>query len=181
MKIRCDNALAVVIDVQERLFPHMYDKDSLADAIEKFIHGVQVLNLPVIVTEQYTKGLGKTLSQLQTALADYYSPLEKMTFSCCGNKEFTDSLDNLGRRQILLVGIEAHICVLQTALDLRERRYHPVILEDCISSRKPNDKRIAIQRMQGMGCTITTLEAVLFELCGTASVPAFKQIYQIVK
>lgn len=181
MKIRRDSALAVVVDVQERLFPHIHEHNELAANIEKFIVGMQILNLPIVVTEQYVKGLGRTLPALQTALADYYSPMEKITFSCCGEAEFVDSLENLGRRQILIVGIEAHICVLQTALDLRERNYRPVVIEDCISSRKPHDKRIAVERMRRSGCIITTLESVLFELCQTAATPAFKQISQLIK
>ncbi len=181
MKIRRDNALAVVVDAQERLFPHIHEHTELAASIEKFIVGMQILNLPIIVTEQYVKGLGQTLPVLQKALSDYYSPMEKMTFSCCGEQEFIDSLENLGRRQILLVGIEAHICVLQTALDLREKNYRPIIIEDCVSSRKPNDKRLAIERMRRSGCIITTLESVLFELCGTAATPAFKPISQLIK
>lgn len=181
MKIRRDNALAVVVDVQERLFPHIDEHTELAVAIEKFIQGMQILNLPIIVTEQYVKGLGRTLPQLQTALSDYYSPMEKITFSCCGEQEFIDSLENLGRRQILLVGIESHICILQTALDLRERNYRPIIIEDCVSSRKPNDKRIAIERMRRSGCIITSLESALFELCTVAGTDTFKKISQLVK
>jgi len=181
MKIRRDNAIAVVVDVQERLFPHIHEHAELAANIEKFIVGMQILNLPIIVTEQYVKGLGRTLPQLQTALADYYSPMEKISFSCCGEKEFTDSLENLGRKQILLVGIESHICVLQTALDLREKNYRPIIIEDCVSSRKANDKRLAIERMRRAGCIITSLESVLFELCVVAGTEAFKQISQLVK
>jgi nicotinamidase-related amidase len=181
MKIRRDNTIAVVVDAQERLFPHIHEQQELAGNIEKFIIGMQILNLPIIVTEQYVKGLGRTLPRFQTALSDYYSPMEKISFSCCGEQEFLDSLENLGRKQILLVGIEAHICVLQTALDLRERQYRPVIIEDCISSRKPNDKRIAIERMRRAGCAITTLESVLFELCVVAGTDMFKQISQLVK
>jgi nicotinamidase-related amidase len=181
MKICRDNVVAVVVDVQERLFPHIHECDVLERSIEKFIRGMQILNLPIIVTEQYVKGLGQTIPSVQTALADYYLPMEKMSFSCCGEREFTDSLENLGRRQIMLVGIESHICILQTALDLRERNYRPVVIEDCVGSRKPNDKRIAIERMRRAGCIITTLESVLFELCVAAGTDAFKSISRLVK
>jgi nicotinamidase-related amidase len=181
MRIRRDNAIAVVIDVQERLFPHIHDHEQLGKDIEKFIIGMQILNLPIIVTEQYSKGLGKTIAPLQTALADYYSPMEKITFSCCGEQEFVDSLENLGRKQVLLVGIETHVCVLQTALDLRAAGYRPVVIEDCISSRKPNDKHVAIERMRRAGCIITTMESVLFELCGVAGTETFRSISKLVK
>jgi hypothetical protein len=181
MKIRRDTALAVVIDVQDRLFPHISDHAELALSLEKFIVGMQIMNLPIVVTEQYVKGLGQTIKPLQAVLTDYYSPIEKITFSCCGEAEFTDSLENLGRKQILLVGIEAHICVLQTALDLREKGYRPVIIEDCVASRKPNDKRIAIERMRQAGCAITSLESLLFELCAVAGTDIFKQISRLVK
>jgi nicotinamidase-related amidase len=181
MRIRRDKAIAVVIDVQERLFPHIHDHEQLGTNIEKCIIGMQILNLPIFVTEQYTKGLGKTIAPLQIALADYYSPMEKITFSCCGEQEFVDSLENLGRKQVLLVGIEAHVCILQTALDLRVAGYQPVILEDCVSSRAPNDKRVAIERMRCAGCIITTMESVLFELCGTAGTETFRSISKLVK
>lgn len=181
MRIRRDNAIAVVIDVQERLFPHIYNYEQLGKDIETFIIGMQILNLPIIVTEQYSKGLGKTIAPLQVALADYYSPMEKITFSCCGEQEFTDSLENLGRKQILLVGIETHVCVLQTALDLHAAGYRPVVIEDCVSSRKPNDKLIAIERLRRAGCIIATMESVLFELCGIAGTETFKSISKLVK
>lgn len=181
MKIRRDNAIAVVVDVQERLFPHIDGYEQLEKEIEKFIIGMQILNMPIIVTEQYSKGLGATIPSIQTALADYYSPMEKISFSCCGEQEFMDSLENLGRKQILLVGIETHVCVLQTALDLRAAGYRPVVIEDCVASRKPNDKRVAIERMRRAGCVMTTMESVLFELCSVAGTDTFRSISKLVK
>ncbi|TAE24282.1 MAG: hydrolase [Candidatus Kapaibacterium sp.] len=181
MRIRRDNAITVVIDVQDRLFPHIDGHTDLEQRLEKCIVGMQILNMPMIVTEQYPQGLGRTIPSLQAALSDYYSPMEKMTFSCCGEQEFTDSLENLGRKQVLLIGIEAHICVLQTALDLRAAGYRPVILEDCVSSRKTNDKRVAIERMRRAGCVITTMESAIFELCGTAGTETFKRLSKLMK
>jgi nicotinamidase-related amidase len=181
MKIRRDNAIAVVVDVQERLFPHIDDHEQLGKNIEKFVIGMQILNMPIIVTEQYPKGLGTTIPPLQIALADYYSPMEKMSFSCSGEREFMDSLENLGRKQILIVGIETHVCVLQTALDLRSAGYRPVVMEDCVSSRRSNDKHVAIERMRRAGCIITTMESVLFELCAVAGTETFRNISKLVK
>lgn len=181
MRIRRDNVIGVVIDVQERLFPHIHEHNALTAKVDTFIRGMQILNLPLFVTEQYTKGLGKTISSIQTSLGDYYTPIEKIDFSCCGVDEFMESLDNLGRKQIILTGIETHVCVLQTAMDLVEHKYTPIIVADCVSSRRINDKMIALERMRDAGCIITTVESILFELCAVAGNDTFKQISQLVK
>jgi nicotinamidase-related amidase len=181
LRVTKDHAVGVVVDVQDRLFPHIHECELLAAHTEKLVRGMNILNLPVFVTEQYVKGLGRTIQPLQNALGDLYAPMEKMAFSCCGSQEFSEVIENLGRRFVILAGIEAHICVLQTALDLRQLGYTPVVVEDCVSSRKPNDKAVALKRMRKAGCIITTVESLLFELTVVAGTDTFKQISALVK
>jgi hypothetical protein len=180
-RIRKDGIVAVMVDIQERLFPHIHDHALLEAQCSKLTRGLQVLSVPIFVTEQYVKGLGRTITPLQNALGDLYSPMEKLTFSCCGVQEFVEVIDNLSRNYVLLYGIEAHICLLQTALDLREMGYTPVVVEDCCGSRNLNDKAVAMKRARKAGCIITTAESILFELCVQAGTDTFKQISALVK
>jgi nicotinamidase-related amidase len=180
-RIRKDSLVAVMVDIQEKLFPHIHDHDALGVSCAKLTGGLQALSVPIFVTEQYVKGLGRTTKPLQDALGDLYSPIEKLTFSCCGSQEFVEVIDNLSRNYVLLYGIEAHICVLQTALDLREMGYTPVIVEDCVGTRHPSDKAVALKRMRKAGCIITTMESILFELCVIAGTETFKKISALVK
>jgi nicotinamidase-related amidase len=144
------------------------------------IQGLKVLNIPVIVTQQYTKGLGSTIPKLFEVLerTDY---IEKVAFSCCDEGGFMDELNRLNRRYVIIAGIEAHVCVLQTTIDLIEKNFQPVIVEDCISSRSLNDKTIAIERMKAEGAIITTCESILFELLRYSGTSEFKEISRLVK
>jgi nicotinamidase-related amidase len=138
------------------------------------------MNIPIVVTEQYPKGLGPTIKSLSGLINDF-SPIKKMSFSCCGETKFLDSLHNYGKRNVIICGIETHVCVLQTVMDLIERGYHPVIIEDCVSSRKPKDRETALKRMAREGVIITTYESILFELCEIAGTDQFKKISKLVK
>ncbi len=180
MHIQNEDTLLAVVDIQERLFPHIYEHDVLEKNCNILISGIQILNIPILVTEQYSKGLGPTIASVVTTLRNY-DPLEKITFSCCGEPSFLAALEKSGRKNILLCGIEAHVCVLQTALDLSKDGYQPVIVADCVSSRKIYDKRVAIDRMKQSGVTITTYESILFECCRKAGSEQFKAISRLVK
>lgn len=180
MRIPKEDTAAVVVDVQERLFPHIYDHEQLEQNLVKLIQGVKILGLPLIVTQQYTRGLGPTIPAVAEAVGEF-TPLEKLTFSCCGDQGFMDAVKALGRKHILLMGIEAHVCVLQTALDLLEQGFQPVVIEDCISSRRLNDKRVALRRMIQEGVMLSTYESILFELCMVAGTDQFKAISRLVK
>ncbi|MBD3224287.1 MAG: isochorismatase family protein [Caldithrix sp.] len=180
MTIKKEQTAAVLIDVQERLFPHIHEHKNLEHNLLRFIKGLNVLEVPLLITQQYTKGIGQTIPSLANAI-DPFSPIEKMSFSCCGAKPFMDKLTELDPNFILLFGIETHVCVLQTALQLLDDGYQPVIAEDCVSSRKANDKFIAIERMRQAGCVITTYESVLFELTQVAGTETFKNISKIIK
>jgi nicotinamidase-related amidase len=180
MRIIRNRSVAVVVDVQQRLFPHMYEMEQLASNLVTLIHGLQVLGIPILLTQQYTKGLGNTIREVGEALGDY-SVVEKISFSCCDESRFNNALEDYKKDMVIISGIEAHVCVLQTVVDLLERNVTPVVVEDCISSRKENDKRIAVMRMSREGALFTTYESILFELCRFAGNDTFRAISKLVK
>ncbi|WP_010664321.1 hydrolase [Marinilabilia salmonicolor] len=180
MRIIRENTLAMVVDVQERLFPHMYEHEQLAVNMRILVEGLKVLQVPVIITEQYKKGLGETIPAL-AALVDEYPHSEKTAFSCCDDPAIMEKVELSSKRTVVLAGIEAHICLLQTALDLKERGFHPVVVEDCVGSRNPENKRIAMARLVQEGIIITSYESLLFEMCRVSGTDEFKAISKLVK
>ncbi len=180
MRIKASECSGLVIDIQERLFPAMHDRDKLLHRVQLLLDGLKILKIPILVTEQYPKGLGTTLDPL-VSLLDQANTIEKISFSCCGEPCFLSALENLDRKRVVICGIEAHVCVLQTAIDLVERGFTPVVVADCISSRNPEDKMIALERMRQEGALITSSESLLFELTGVAGTPQFKSISRLVK
>jgi len=180
MRIKASECSGLVIDIQERLFPVMHDRDKLLHRVQLLLDGLKILNIPILVTEQYPKGLGATLDPL-VSLLDQANTIEKISFSCCGESGFMSALENLDRKRVVICGIEAHVCVLQTVIDLIERGFTPVVVADCISSRNPEDKMIAIERMRQEGALITSSESLLFELTGVAGTSQFKSISRLVK
>ena len=180
MRILKNDCVALMIDFQERLMPHMQGTDLLLEKTKILIQGLQVLEVPVIVTEQYTKGLGFTVEPLKTLFPEY-SGWEKTSFSCYDNGMIVEKLKSFHRKIVIIAGIEAHVCVMQTATDLLEHGYLPVIVEDCISSRNLNDKSVALQRLLQTGAIITTCESILFELTRFAGNDLFKSISKLVK
>jgi len=180
MKIIQEETAAVVIDIQERLLPHIFQWEQTLQNCLKLIEGLQVLSVPIVVTQQYTKGLGPTDPSIVNRISGF-SHIEKITFSCCGEPAFMDKLSSLGKKNIILCGIETHVCVLQTCIDLLEEGYIPVVVEDCVSSRKPDDKAVAIARMRQEGARISTMESILFELTQVSGTETFKNISKLVK
>ncbi|MCK4747685.1 MAG: hydrolase [Bacteroidales bacterium] len=180
MRINRNDCSGLVIDIQERLFPHMDQKDELLQRCTVLIRGLQVLDVPVMITEQYPKGLGPTLSSVKEVL-ESFSPIEKIAFSCCDEPLYGKALDESKRRKVIICGIEAHVCVQQTVIDLIGTGHLPVVVADCISSRNPVDKKVALDRMAAEGAIITTCESILFELARVAGSEEFKAISQLVK
>ena len=180
MRILKEHSVAVMIDVQEKLFPHMFEKEILEKNLNIFVRGLRTLDIPLIVTEQYTKGLGFTIPSLASALGDY-SAHEKSAFSCCDDSGFTESIGLHNPVHVILAGIEAHVCVQQTAIDLLQKGYIPVVIADCVSSRKETDKQLALNRLRDEGAIISSYESVLFELLRYSGTPQFKTISQLVK
>lgn len=180
MRILKENTAALIIDMQERLFPHIYQNQQLQKNCAILIKGLKLLEIPLLLTEQYSKGLGATIAPIQILLEEN-TPLEKMAFSCCGSEDFMKNLQAVNKKFVVICGIEAHVCVQQTVIDLLEKNYQPVVIADCISSRKEADKNIALERMRQAGAVITSYESILFELCRVAGTEQFKQISKLVK
>jgi nicotinamidase-related amidase len=180
LRIFANDTVALVIDIQEKLFPHIDNHKNLQTNCEILLSGLNVLNIPIVVTEQYPKGLGPTIKSISGLIKDF-NPIEKLSFSCCGESKFLESLHEYGKRNVIICGIETHVCVLQTVMDMIERGYLPVIIEDCVSSRKSTDRETALKRMAREGVITTTYESMLFELLEVAGTDQFKQISKLVK
>ncbi|WP_323665627.1 hydrolase [Aliarcobacter butzleri] len=180
MRIRVEDALFCLVDVQERLFPHIGNKEILEENLLTLVKGLKVLNVPFIVNEQYKKGIGETIPSLKE-LVETYSSYEKTTFSCCQNDETMKAIKNTNKKVVIVAGIETHVCVLQTCIDLLENGFKVVLVTDCCSSRKENDTKFAIKRLIQAGVIPTTYESILFELTLDAKNPCFKEISSLVK
>ncbi|MFH0756295.1 MAG: hydrolase [Bacteroidota bacterium] len=180
MRIIREDCSGLVVDIQERLFPVMDKKEQFLNRILILLEGLKALEIPLLVTEQYPRGLGSTIEPVKLAL-EPYAAIEKVAFSCCDEPAYSASLGRLGRKKVIICGIEAHVCVLQTVMDLLDGGYDPVVVADCISSRHPEDKTTAIERMRASGAIITTSESVLFELARVAGTEEFKIISRLVK
>ena len=180
MKLLAEDTMALVIDYQEKLIPVIYNNEEIVNKTSILIKGLRELVVPIIVSQQYTKGLGNTISPIAEALGDF-EPFDKKSFSLIGDEDINRAIKHTGRRNVIVCGVEAHICVLQTLLDLSEEGYNVYLVEDCIGSRKENDKVMACRRAENEGGYITTYEAVLYELTGGAGNPHFKAISKLTK
>lgn len=179
MRILAENTQCLVIDYQEKIVPAMANKEELLKNSVKLLRGLKILEIPMLITGQYTKGLGLNVPEIFEAVqTDAY--IDKMTFSSYEEPEVQKALCK-ERNVVLICGIEAHVCVLQTAIDLKEAGYQPVLVTDCISSRKESDMEIALLRAKQEGILLTTSEAILFELTRRAGTDVFKQISKLVK
>jgi nicotinamidase-related amidase len=173
------NTALVVVDVQEKLMAVMPRRAELLAAIQKLLGAARVLKIPSLVTAQYVKGLGPVCPEvLEAALG--ITPIEKLAFSCCGSEEFVRALKNLGRQRIIVCGIEAHVCVQQTAIDLM-KDYFVYVATDAICSRHRHDHKVAVERLRDCGAVITTVESAVFELLRDAGTAQFKQILPLFK
>ncbi|MFB2578536.1 MULTISPECIES: isochorismatase family protein [unclassified Acinetobacter] len=179
---------ALLIDVQQRLMPHIAENEVLLKKLQTLLQGLQALNVPIMCNQQYTKALGETLPELVEILTQNnhgnaldLTVFEKRSFSCCDTDHSMQHIAAQQRPVVLLFGIETHVCVLQTAMDLLDHGYQPVLVVDAVSSRSLQDKQIAVQRMQQAGVILTTVESILFELCRDSQVAEFKTISNLVK
>ena len=178
--LKAENTCLLVIDLQERLMPAINGNEDLLKRCSALIKGMKLLEVPILVTQQYTKGLGPTVPQIAEALGDF-EPIEKVTFSCLAEKKFRQELHDLDKDYVVVIGAEAHICVQQTVLDLLDKEHHNVyLIADCVGSRHDTDKELAIRRIESYGAVVTSLESVLFELLYTAEHPRRKEIQALV-
>jgi isochorismate hydrolase len=177
-----ERAMVLVIDVQEKLLQSIVGGERVIAAGRKLLDGVAVFELPVLVTEQYPKGLGPTHATIRAALAQSKAKvLEKPTFSAWADANVREALLAIDRPQIIVTGIETHVCVQQTALDLRSRDYDVFVCADAVGSRGRVDHEVSLDRMRQAGVLVTTVESVLFELCQRCDTARFKAMLEIIK
>lgn len=183
MALARERTALVVIDVQERLFPVMD-----ADHREEVMRNLKVLTaaarrlqVPILVTEQYPKGLGHTLPEFKETLPPGNEPLEKVAFSCCGVDAFRGRLGPTGARQLLLSGIEAHVCVLMSALDLLAEGFTVHVVADAVTSRTQANWRLAMEQLRQAGAVVTTTETVLFQLLRQADTEDFRELARLIR
>jgi nicotinamidase-related amidase len=176
-----EHAALAVIDMQEAFRSVIPDFGEVASRIAKAVQGARLLEVPVIVTEQYPRGLKHTAEEILPHLAPSSKVVEKMWFSSCGADEFVSQLISRNTKQVIVCGIEAHICVTQTVLDLLSRGLEVHLLVDCITARKPESKQVALSRLTQAGAWQANLEMVLFEMMRTAESPQFKAVQSLIK
>ena len=181
MKLSAQNSIAMIIDEQERLMPVIDQKESVIDRTVLLIQGLKELGVPMVVTEQYTKGLGFTVAPVQEALQEAYQPLEKRSFSCMLQDEMRQAVLGSGKKQVIICGAETHICVMQTVRDLLAEGCEVILAVDALGSRREYDKRSGIARMAQEGAIISSVESILFELTETSTSEHFKAISKLVK
>lgn len=174
-----DNSLFLIIDVQEKLV-NMLNDFSVKDSAVKLAKTAEILQVPVIISEQYPKGLGETISEIKDACknAEY---IEKTSFSIFNQEDFRSLLEGKNKKQIILFGIESHICVLQTAFDLKNNGYEVFVVNEACGSRCVQNKELALCRMQQNGIQIVSLEMVLFELLKSSKHQNFKEVQSLIK
>jgi nicotinamidase-related amidase len=176
-----NNSALLVIDVQGKLAQVMVEKEELLANLSRMSQGAQILGLPILWLEQVPEKLGPTVPELAEILSASSRPIAKSTFSGCGASNFIAQLQQLERSQILLTGIEAHVCVYQTGVDLIERGYEVHVVTDAVSSRSLANKSLALARLNEAGAILTGSEMALFELLGKAEGDAFRAISRLVK
>ncbi|MCP1110930.1 nicotinamidase-related amidase [Lachnospiraceae bacterium PF1-21] len=175
-----EDTMAILIDVQERLVPVMDRKVETVAASVRLIEGLRILGVPVVPFRQYPKGLGDYIPEIKEALGSH-EPSDKLTFSAYGSEEIAERIDSYQKKNVLIFGMETHICVQQTALDLIAKGYNVMIVTDCVTSRKKADSDIALRRLEAEGALLTTTESILFELLKEAGSESFKQISRLIK
>lgn len=179
--LKPEECVFVVVDIQGTLAKVMERSESLHQTVLKLIHGLQLFDIPTLWLEQLPHKLGKTSPILYEQLIKTSSPISKQNFSGWGSQEFTEQLMTLDRKQIILVGIEAHVCVYQTCRDLLDNDFDVHLVIDAVSSRTIENKRIGVEMMQARGAHITNMESLLFELQHEAVGERFKQLLRLIK
>ncbi len=175
-----EKSALILIDVQGRLAHMMHKEQRLFKQINIMTAAAKLLDLPIFWLEQYPQGLGETVAEIKQHLGGYQR-YEKITFSSCGDSRFLDDLQSSGKRQLIVTGIETHVCVYQTVLDLLQAEFQVAINQDAVSSRTHANKKLGLARMQQGGALITSTEMILFELMRTAAHPQFKQVSKLLK
>jgi len=180
MKLMAGKTVLVIVDIQGKLWNVMHEKSSLLENTQKLIKAMRVLSVPIILTEQNPQGLGPTLPELMQCMPEVKA-LPKFAFSCYQDPGFKQDLSRINRKQVLICGIESHVCIYQTTLDLLNQGYEVQVVADAVASRAQANKEAALARMQSEGAKLTVTEMAIFELLGSAGSPLFKEILKVIK
>jgi hypothetical protein len=178
--LKLDETVLFFIDVQGRLHDLMHDKESLDAGLERIVRGARLLEVPVLLTEQIPEKLGPTSEPFKTML-EGVAAVPKTAFSCCGDLKFLAELRMLGKRHVILTGIEAHVCVYQTAVDLLQAGYDVIVAADAVASRTAENRMLALEAMRDAGARILPVESILFALLRDAADPRFKELLKLIK
>lgn len=173
-------AALIIIDVQEKLFPLISDKEKILENMRKLIRFAKIINMPIILTEQYPRGLGSTVPEIKELIPDV-QPIEKLEFSCFGSEKFRIALKELNVKTIIIAGIETHICVAQTSIEGIKNGYRVCVVVDATSSRRLEDKNTAIKRMMQSGVIVASTEMLIYELLKKAGTEEFREALKLVK
>ena len=180
MKLVAHETMALVVDFQERLMPVIAENDAVLNRARLLLEGLTLLHIPFLVTRQYPKGLGDTVPIIRE-MTEGALVLDKLCFGVYEEPHAREAIQAMGRRNVLICGAEAHICVLQTVIGLQAAGFQTVLVEDCVGSRKPRDKETGLKRAMQEGALLTSCEAVLFELLGAAGTDTFKAVSRLIK
>jgi nicotinamidase-related amidase len=180
-QLNIDDALLMVIDLQEKLLPAIHEGEAVVGRAVTLIRAARILDIPIVWTEQYKKGLGATDSRIADAIGDAVQPLEKICFGGFNDNAIARAAADSGRRQLILCGIEAHICVLQTALWALNHGWVVFFAQDAVGSRRPGDRETALARLRHAGAVPASVEMLVMEALGRAGTAQFKQILPLLK
>ncbi len=184
MLLARDKSQLLIVDVQEKLLPAMLDPGRVAERCVRLVRAARALEIPITVSEQYPSGIGATVAPLRQSLGNAASVMEKIEFSCLKNEPLRERLHELrrqGRPQVVIGGIEAHVCVTQTAIDLEDQGFEAFVVADAVASRTKTSRRLALARLLKSGVDIVDSEMVVFEWLGKAGTPKFKELLGLVK
>jgi nicotinamidase-related amidase len=180
IRIRRNQACILVVDLQVKLLPSIFRQQRVVENTRRLVTAAALLQVPVLATEQYRNGLGETAPKVAAAI-EGFAPMEKLAFSACAAAGFRPALKAKNVPSVVICGIEAHVCVLQTCLDLLEDGFNVFVVADAISSRTAENRQLALERMRDAGATIVSTEMVLFELLEKAGTAEFKKIITLIK
>lgn len=175
-----ENTALVVVDVQDKLLPYVIGKDEVLSNIQMLIKFAHIMDIPVILTEHYPKGLGVTVPEIKEVLSEY-EPKEKVIFSCWGSMDFTEKLKELGVKRLMIAGIESHICVQQTTLDAINSGYEVHVISDAVSSRNQRNLEIGLEKMRQFNAVISSTEMAMYEIMERADTKEFKEVLKLVR
>jgi nicotinamidase-related amidase len=179
--LKVETSCLLVVDIQEKFVPIIHEYDRVVERARVMLEGAGLLGVPVIVSEQYPKGLGKTVPDLVEAFPEKAEVHDKTAFGCLGDGAIRERVESLGRKQVIVCGIETHICVNQTVHQLLEAGFEVHLIEDALGSRAPENREIGLAKMRASGAISSCAEMALFELMGGAKHPNFKEVQALIK